>query len=355
MEELIKYIPRIPEDQRYWFVRTNAGEYYDSFVNEGFIGIGWNQIELKYLKENRPLDDIIREKYKKENRPNYVANQIKTFCYDIKQGDIVLIPSSKSAYIHFGIVQDEEPYEEDMPIEVENIEEHSELLFEYEGVCPYRKRRRVKWIKVIKRDNLDPQLYKLIYSQHTISNADGYAEYIDKSLFDFYVKGDKCHFILHVRKKEHIKARHLIPFMSDLLEIAERNKVNFDDEIDIKVSVQSPGTIELIGYIPKIIIFSLAMVTILGGRIKFWGIELDTQGVIGRILEWRRIRQQEQNQNQEQQNADGPTEQQKERLANNAENLEIQLPEQLHNALKAYVEDINKQMSVTEEKNKEDK
>ncbi|TVZ81274.1 hypothetical protein FB379_11773 [Aeribacillus composti] len=348
MEQLIKHIPRIPENQRYWFVRTNSGEYYDSFVNDGFIGIGWNQIELKHLKENRPLEDIVREKYKNENRPNYVANQIKTFCNDMKKGDIVLIPSSKSTFIHFGVIQDTEPYEEEIPFEVENIDEHPELLFEYEGVCPYRKRRRIKWVKVIKRDNMDPQLYKLIYSHHTISNADGYAEYIDKSLFDFYIKGDKCHFILHVRKKEHIKARHLIPFMSDLLTIADRNS---DDEIDIKVNVQSPGTIELIGYIPIIIMVSVGLVGVIGGRVKFFGMELDTPGIIGRLLEWRRTKQQEQNQGQESINE--PTEQQKERLVANAENLDIQLPEQLQKALKAYAEDVNKQISVTEEKNKE--
>ncbi|SFA55545.1 hypothetical protein SAMN05192569_106313 [Parageobacillus thermantarcticus] len=352
MEELVKYIPQIPENQRYWFVRTNSGEYYENFVNDGFIGIGWNRIELKHLKENRPLEDIVREKYKNENRPNYVANQIKTFCYDIKKGDIVLIPSSKSAYIHFGIVQDDEPYEEDIPIEIENIDEHSEWFFEYEGVCPYRKRRQVKWIKVVRRDNLDPQLYKLIYSQHTISKADGYAEYIDKSLFDFYIKGDKCHFILHVRRKEHIKAHHLIPFMSDLLAIADNNKLGSDNEIDIKVSIQSPGTIELIGGIQNIVIFSLILLTVVGGRFKFFTMEWDTPGIVGRFLEWHRIKRQGQNQEQE---TNGLTEQQQERLVANAENLDIQMPEQLQKALKAYIEDINKQMSAAAEtKSKEE-
>lgn len=339
MEQLIKYIPQIPENQRYWFVRTNSGEYYDSFVNDGFIGIGWNQIELKHLKENRPLDDIVKEKYKDENRPNYVANQIKTFCFDMKKGDIVLIPSSKSAYIHFGVIQDDEAYEEEIPFEIENIDAHPELLFEYEGLCPYRKRRKVKWIKPIKRNNMDPQLYKLIYSQHTISNADGYAEYIDKSLFDFYIKGRKCHFILHVRKKDYIKARHLISFMSDLLSLAGHKEGN---EIDIKVNVQSPGTIELIGFIPIIITVSLGFVGLVGGRVKFLGMELDTPGVIGRWLEWQKVKK-EQVENE-------ITEQQKESMVANAENLDIQLPEQLQKALKAYVEDMNKEISVTEEK-----
>ncbi|MEB3752499.1 hypothetical protein MKY25_01610 [Geobacillus sp. FSL W8-0032] len=348
MEELAKHIPNIPIDRGYWFVRTNSGEYYDHFVHDGFIGIGWNQIELKHLHDHRPLEDIVRAKYKNENRPKYVANQIKAFCHDIKKGDVVLIPSNKSAYIHFGIIQDETPYEENIPIEIEDMDEHSEWFFEYEGVCPYRKRRKVKWIKVVRRDHLDPQLYRLIYSQHTISKADGYAEYIDKALFDFYIKGDKCHFILHVRKKDHIKAHHFISFMSDLFALADSHS---DDEIDIKINVQSPGAIELIGYIPAIIMIAVALVGVIGGRVKFFGIEFDTPGIVGRLLEWQKLKQQ----GQTQEGVNEPNDEQKERLIMNAENLEIQLPGQLQKSLQAYVESLSKQTSLPVEAKDEKK
>lgn len=47
MEKFMEFIPKIPEGQRYWFIQTKNEEYHHIFVKEGFIGIGWNQIEIK--------------------------------------------------------------------------------------------------------------------------------------------------------------------------------------------------------------------------------------------------------------------------------------------------------------------
>jgi restriction system protein len=347
--DFIDLIPRIPANQKYWFIRTSSGEYYDNFVNEGFVGIGWNKVGIESFNSNIPLNEIVKENYPDENRPNHVANQIRTLANEIKKGDIVLIPSAKSTYIHFGIVDDDEIYEEDLPIEIEDLENHPELEFNYEGVCPYIKRRRVSWIKVRKRDNLDPQLYRLIYSQHTISSANQYSEYIDRALFDYFIKGDRCHLVLHVEKKGNIKGNHLVRFMSDLLNVTDIYNKEKEDEVDLKVSVQSPGTIELIGIIPVIMLTSIAVVTILGGRTKFIGMELDTPGIIGRILEWKN-RNQNQPETQEPVNVPEP---QQESLVQNAENLSLKLPESLEKAVKQYMLEMNKELAL-EEANKEE-
>lgn len=298
----------------------------------------------------------MKEKYHDENRPDLVAMQLEIFCHDIKKGDIVLLPSDRSSFIHFGIVKDEKPYEDNISIEWEDKEE-IESPHGFRGAFPNRKRRKVEWLKVVKKSQLYPQLYNLLYSSYTITNADKYAEYIDKSLYDFYVKGDRCHFILHVRKQEDIKAQHLIMFMSDLLSIAEVSNKDANDELEIKVNVQSSGAIELIGQIPNIIFISLIVVAILGGKTKFFGLELDTPGIVGRILEWMKTRKegtkqevQEVNEITEQLNEITElTDEQKERLLMNAENLDLMLPEQLQEALKKYYEDINRQNDESNE------
>lgn len=353
MKEITKFIPSIPEDQKYWFVRTNAGEYYDDFVNENFIGIGWNNISLDHLKVKQPLGTTVKEMYPQENRYNHVGNQIKTFCEEIKKGDIILIPSSKSTYIHFGIVMDDDPYEEDIPAQLEDIDNHPELLFDYEGVCPYRKRKKVNWIKVKKRGNLDPQLFKLIYSQNTISSADNYSEYIDRALFDFFIKGDKCHLVLHVQKKGNIKANHLIPFMADLLTLTENETTVEKEDVDIKVTVQSPGTIEIIGFIPWIVLVSVGIVGILGGKTKFFGMEIDSPGIVGRVLEWKRGTASIEGELQPQQIPQLP-DQQQQRLVKNAENIELKLPENLKKALDEYIKETNKEISSTIDTKKEE-
>ena len=32
-------------DRKYWFVRTNSGEYYTEYFNEGFIAVGLNEFK----------------------------------------------------------------------------------------------------------------------------------------------------------------------------------------------------------------------------------------------------------------------------------------------------------------------
>ena len=42
-------IPVLDSTIDYWLVRANSGEYYTDFNLNGYIGIGWNEVE-KYFK-----------------------------------------------------------------------------------------------------------------------------------------------------------------------------------------------------------------------------------------------------------------------------------------------------------------
>ncbi|MBU3569295.1 hypothetical protein IUK39_03765 [Priestia aryabhattai] len=353
MKKFQYFIPVLPENQKYWFVRTSAGEYYEEFSNEKFIGIGWNKINGESLRSNVPLKDIVASCYAEENRPQHAANQITLFFNEMKKGDIVLIPSAKSTYINFGIIE-EDVYEEDIPIELEEIDEHTDLMFEYEGMCPYRKRRKVNWIKAIRRDHLDPKLYRLIYSQHTISKANDYAEFIDRALYDFYIKGDECHMVMHVRKQGNIKGDYLVEFMYDLLNVAKSNRQTDDEEVDMKVSVQSPGVIEIIGSVPVIVLSSLAILAVIGGKGKVFGLHLDTPGIWGRILEGKRIKARlpEETQPTAEAVEGEPSSQttpkevpqaQQERLLLNAENLNAAVPTELQKAYEHFIQQLENQ------------
>ncbi|WNV81146.1 hypothetical protein RUL31_07700 [Bacillus atrophaeus] len=325
LKALFDLIPKIPKHRRYWFVRTNAGAYYDDFISGNFIGVGWNNITLDTLEDNIPLCDKVLEKYPKE-RKNYVARQINIIIDEMKKGDVVLIPSYNSTYIHFGIIEDEMVYEEEIPNEIEDLENNSHLTFNYEGICPYKKRRKVNWIKERKKEMLDPQLYRIIYSQQTISNVDKYADFIDKALYDFFIKNDVCHLILHVRKKGDIKGSHLVTFMSDLLSLTELNKMD-DEEVNLKVAVQSPGTIELLGAVPVIVLSTFVLIGILGGKAKFLGAEINTPGVLGRILEFKK--------NKQIQNLLKKIDNEQEaRVGENADNLNVHLPQSLETIMR---------------------
>jgi restriction system protein len=289
-------IPSISSERKYWLVRTNSGIYYDNFFHEGFIGIGWNQISEEGVTKptNIPLSDLVKERYPDEQRPKYVANQISTFVHEISKGDVVLIPSQNSSYITFGEVTSD-VYVDPNFKEIDDIS-IDEDLYPLFDLCIYAKRRSVRWIKTIKRENLDPYLYKLLYSQHTVSNATDYAPFIDRTLNSLFIKGNKAHLILHVTKEKDVLAKDLALLITSVLrtidQINDLTDFNDDelnsDNIEIKLNVQSPGPIEFIGNIPEIALFSLILLLVIGGGIKYDpasnSFEFSLGGLLNQIL-----------------------------------------------------------------------
>lgn len=83
IEQICKtfHIENIPVSRKYWLVRTNSGIFFDDFYKNGYISIGWDEFsDIEQLKKEK--DEILREKisqtYKREKRPGYILNQIKS-------------------------------------------------------------------------------------------------------------------------------------------------------------------------------------------------------------------------------------------------------------------------------------
>lgn len=65
-------------------------------------------------------------------------------------------------------------------------------------------------------------------------------------------------------------------------EVTDSNLVK--DRVQIKINVQSPGIIELFGYIDEIVIIALVITAILGGKVSlFKVISLETQGLAEKV------------------------------------------------------------------------
>lgn len=263
--KLEDFIPQLNPNKNYWLVRTQSGEFYDEFYFDNFIGIGWNEIDdinlIKDENKHNSLVELVKKHYEDEQRPSHVANQIRKFVKDIKKGDIVIIPSRSSTHISFGEVLEDNVYIKE--IDLEKIEHE----------CPFFKRKKVCWIKTQNREGLDPYLYKLLYSQHTITNANEYAPFIDRSVSTFFQKGDKAHLILSVQTKNEIHARDLLQLIDSSLSIVETfngiTNSNLDpSQVEIKINVQSPGPIELLGNAGTIAVIGIGLVFLVGGGFK---------------------------------------------------------------------------------------
>ena len=263
INEILENLPKVKENRNYWFVRTSGGDYYHSFRTGEFIAIGWDQISLEEISKYNTKDQTgfenlkkkIKDKYPEEARPGHAAKQLLKFTYGISKNDIVLIPSTNSEYITFG--------------EVINTPAYNNFDNKYD--CPYHKRKEIKWLTTVDRNDLDPHLYRLMFSHHTISEADNYAEYIDKEISSFFIKGDKAHMVLEVQSQNDVKAKEL--FQMGLLpleifdEFCKDENLGYDsDNFNVKLDVQSPGFIEISGLaIGGIIVLGIILISIAGG------------------------------------------------------------------------------------------
>ena len=100
-------------------------------------------------------------------------------------------------------------------------------------------------------DDLNPIFYQVKSNQHTISNVNGYAKFIDREIGNLFKKGENTHYVLNVDKEADIYFNELKSLIDniDLLLVNINNSLDFNENFDefyIKVSLQSKGSLELI-------------------------------------------------------------------------------------------------------------
>ncbi|WP_195970402.1 hypothetical protein [Clostridium thermobutyricum] len=277
----------ISNDRNYWLIRSQKGKYFEDFKEEGFVGIEWDKVSNLDIinNEHEVIKREVERQYPKLERPGYVASQILRFYKDIKIGDIVLVPSENSKWIAFGEVEgDMYLYEEE--------EEGFLLDFDNEEEEVLKKRRNVKWIKTIKRSEMDPYLRSIIYSHSAIVDLEKYSFFIDRTLSQFYVKNNEAFFTYKINKKENIPYLDMLEFLNNNKNLIDflNKKLNLEinnEDIILKINVQSKGPVQLKGAFIKVLIAGLVISAIFGSKfdIEGFGVKfsIDTPGLPGLI------------------------------------------------------------------------
>jgi len=299
--------------KNYWLVRTSSGEDYEGFKANDFIGVGWNEIKYSDLKKLPPEEqgaglkkdelkrfkltrrlmlDELAAKIEFSDEKDFASeksrmmsavkaiHQIETFVREIKKGDIVLIPSENSDFYSFGEVLESSIYLAD------SFERST-------TVCDLVKRKRVKWIiKDLPRHKLDPNYWKFVRVQSTITNISDYRYFIETTVSNDFVLDGSSHFVLRVTQNIEVTARHYKAFFR-ILDCAEE-LIRIDADVDIepaeiKARVQSPGEwVSISSYLPYAVCVALVVIAIVGGGLshsKEAGFKFGSKGVWGRILE----------------------------------------------------------------------
>lgn len=287
-------IETISDTREYWLIRTQSGKFYEKFLEHDFIAIDHEKLTLKSLYDLRkkfPQEKDLKDELKThlesiynddEFNSSLAASQIIKFVYHIKKNDIIVIPSSGSAKLSFGIVTD---------TKLPEVSETEKTITE----CDYSKRKKVKWIKTIPKERLDPYLYKMLVSHQAITNANSYSQEIERSLSNFFIKNGEGNLVLSVHKTEDIGAFPLFEtgylLLNQLRDFAKENRIEIDlESIDLKTYLNSPGKIHLKS--PKSsTVFLLAVLIIgLGGgglKIEKWGLDLSTNGIIQKVIDYQ--------------------------------------------------------------------
>lgn len=285
-EDLLKMfnIPEINPERQYWLVRTDGGNLWEQFKVEGFIGIGWNEFSDKNkfkLDDNQEkeilLKEEIRSKYETD-KPGTIINPIRRFMFDMKIGDIIMIPSEGSNIITFGeISSDFYLYE----MTDEDIDEEK---------CDYIKRRNFKFLKEVNRPDLDPILFKMFQAHQVISSANNYASVIDRTLESIYIKDGISHLKIDVKTKDPIKGKSLY-----MLQKLIFDELDVSKDVDMKINVQSPGFLEFISNNIWNLIFIILGINVIIGGGKMFGFEVPgIMNIFSKRKEYKRAEKQQQ-------------------------------------------------------------
>lgn len=287
-------IESISDKKKYWLIRTEGGEYFESFRDFNYVAIGHEEIshsKISEFKKSAKTEIELKNKLKvyidkvlPGKSTGLIASQLLKFLYDIKKGDIVVVPSEGSRYISIGEVTNSALLE----VNNDTVDRTK---------CPFRKRKSVKWIKTVSKKSVDILLYKALQSHQALTDITQHANIIERSIGDFYKLNDETSLIINVQKETNVPAPDLLFFGADLLKFTDglikEYNLDFDiSEIDIKINVNSQGKTQLSSKNGRIIaLVGLVFICVAGGgfKVNYEGFELDlsTDGLISKIIDYQ--------------------------------------------------------------------
>ena len=290
LDLLIQAIQTVSSTKNYWLIRTQSGSLYETFIDNNYISLGHKEVSIEFLKAQRNVYKtneslVIKEIRQKiqtyhalDEKPldkrkiSLIASQIVRFAYDIKIGDVIIIPSFNSDNVSFGIIESEQWAYSDY-----NNDKDNSLL-----------KRPVRWIKEVRRRELDPYLYRMFTAHHAVNKVNDYAEIIERSVNDLFILEDEAHFVINVGS-DTIAAKNLFGLGASLMEILDEISEKFvlgisSDDLEVTININSPGKIDIKSKVKKTtVVFGLILLLCGGGYEAADGTKLATDGLPGII------------------------------------------------------------------------
>ena len=244
-------VPTISDKTNFWMIRTKRGFFFDEFIEEKYIAIGWNLVRKAMIRDeispaqSKELKTSLKNIYD-ERKPGTALNKCIRFCCELKLGDIaVIVDNDRIAFATIG-----EYYEEkssDLTIEHEKevsqeIEKANKYVDSFK--CPYIKRRKISVIKVLgENDTVSPYLQSAIAKNwHSLSDLNDYDELMLSCCYDTFIYKEKLTVTFRVNQKQDINVLDLTDFV---LCAARLLSNNHPETVHVKTALHSPGDVIL--------------------------------------------------------------------------------------------------------------
>lgn len=170
-------------EKNYWAIHMGEDSKYANIAYENnFIAIGWNTIQNLSVFKNlsnkefkNKLGTLIKKEYpdRSINARGQIIGQLYRFSNLMSVGDIIFIPNTQEGKVYAGIIDSEYFYNTST-----------------DNQCPYKHRRRVKWIKILDYNNISQKLKYSLGAIMTTFSISNHWEEVEKLLSESGIEGD---------------------------------------------------------------------------------------------------------------------------------------------------------------------
>ena len=283
-------IPVISDDIKFWMVRTKEGFFFDEFIREEFIAIGWNAVTKEDVQESLSgeWENILKEKVRKiygGQAPGASVSKCARFCNQLNKDDIAMIVGERQvAFAKIGEYYEANREKLTPQFEIQVHKDIETAVYNRDHFsCPYVKRRRIEVLRILERNSaMNPYLVNVMaVNRHSLSDLSEFSEIILSSCYDAFLYKGKLTLTFRVRQRDNISAVDLSEFILCAAKIISKDAPSM---VTVKTALHSPGDILLqIGDFIKengINLFVCYLI-VFGGRIK----DCEFPSILGVIMD----------------------------------------------------------------------
>lgn len=232
----LKGIFEVPDNRRYWLVRSDSGNYYDHFTRHNVVALAHlNRLNLDEcgIGEFNPNADDLRDSYmklvdQKNKRAKTKAytqlNQAKRFIYEMEVGDWVITVGKVG--IRYGVITSA-PYIDHEPLVIEYNDGEREVKMNK------HLRRDVNWGPSIRRKNLPYGLSQALRARQTVISLDDHWQALHHSIYPAFKANGDLYLSIKIASEKAINNYSVMSLLKLMNEIEVLGK-EFNEDFDVE-------------------------------------------------------------------------------------------------------------------------